>query len=146
VSVDRAVTQFVPRLEQPDVRAGESWIRIADPLFDRDRDAHVRFAKELSERLGAVTVALALEGEVVRFRLYERGRMVDEYLSVPSYYGPLPTADALALAANPTLVSRLTGADRDDVRRVARTAPSPAELPPAAELYEQIAFLMGLEP
>ena len=92
-----------------------------------------------------MTIALALEGEVVRFRIYERGRMVDEYLSVPTWYGELPKGDELALAANPTLVSRLTGASRDDVRRVARTAATPAELPPAAELYEQIARLMGLE-
>jgi ribosomal protein S18 acetylase RimI-like enzyme len=145
-SVQRAVAQFIPRLESPEVRRAESWMRIADPVLDRDREAHGRFARELSERLGAVTIALALEGEVVRFRLYERGRMVDEYLSVPTYYGALPKGDELALAANPTLVSRLTGADRDEVRRVARTAASPAELPPAPELYDQLARLMGLEP
>ena len=145
VSVERAIAQFIPRLESPDVRRSESWTRIADPVLDRDREAHGRFARELSERLGAVTVALALEGEVVRFRLYERGRIVDEYLSVPTYYGPLPKGDELALAANPTLVSRLTGADRDEVKRVARTASSAAELPPAQELYEQIARLMGVE-
>jgi ribosomal protein S18 acetylase RimI-like enzyme len=144
-SVERAVGQFLPRLAQPDVQSRESWMRVVDPVLDRDRDAHGRFAKELSERLGAVTVALALEGEVVRFRLYERGRMVDEYLSVPNYYEPLPKGDELALAANPTLVSRLTGADREQVKRVARTADSPAELPAAPELYEQIARLMGLE-
>ena len=146
LSVERAVGQFLPRLQAPDVRSGESWMRVTDPVLDRDRDAHGRLAKELSERLGAVTVALALEGPVVRFRLYERGRMVDEYLSVPAYYGAIPKGDELALAANPTLVSRLTGADRDDVKRVARNASSPAELPPAPELYEQIAQLMGLEP
>jgi ribosomal protein S18 acetylase RimI-like enzyme len=145
-SVDRAVQQFVPRLEQPDLRANGSWIRIADAVLDRDREAHIRFARELSERLGAVTVALSLEGQVVRFRLYERGRMVDEYLSVPSFYGVLSKGDELALEANPTLVARLTGADRDDVRRVARTAASPADLPPAAELYDELARLMGLEP
>jgi ribosomal protein S18 acetylase RimI-like enzyme len=145
-SVDRAVAQFVPRLEAPQVSANGSWIRIADPLLDRDRDAHARFAGELSDRLGAVTVALALEGEVVRFRLYERGRMVDEYLSVPTYYGTISKGDELALAANPTLVARLTGADRDEVRRVARTAAAPQELPPAPQLYEQLARLMGLEP
>jgi ribosomal protein S18 acetylase RimI-like enzyme len=144
-SVGRAVAQFMPRLESPDVRAADSWFRIADPVLDRDREAHGRFARELSERLGAVTVALALEGEVVRFRLYERGRMVDEYLSVPTYYGEIPKGDELALAANPTLVSRLTGADRDEVKRVARTAASPAELPPPAELYAQIAALMRLD-
>jgi hypothetical protein len=115
-------------------------------VLDRDRQAHGRFARELSERLGAVTVALALEGAVVRFRLYERGRMVDEYLSVPTYYGELAKGDELALAANPTLVARLTGAEREDVRRVARTAVSPAALPPAPELYDSIARLMGLEP
>jgi hypothetical protein len=122
-------------------------MRIADPVLDDDREAHGRFARELSDRLGAVTVALAVEEEtVVRFRLYERGRMVDEYLSVPTYYGALPKGDELALEANPTLVSRLTGADRDRVRAVARTAASPTELPPAEELYGLIAELMGLQP
>lgn len=145
-SVGRALGEFVPRPQRPQMTTNGSWIRVADPLFDRDRDAQSRLARELSERLGAVTVALALEGEVVRFRLYERGRMVDEYLSVPAYYGALPKGDELALAANPTLVARLTGADKDAVRRVARNASSPEELPPASDLYESIARLMGLEP
>jgi ribosomal protein S18 acetylase RimI-like enzyme len=145
-AVHRALAQFVPRPEAPQVTANGSWIRVGDPVFDRDRESHARLARELSERLGAVTVALSLEGDVVRFRLYERGRMVDEYLSVPTYFGGLAKGDELALAANPTLVSRLTGADRDAVRRVARTAASPDELPPAPELYAAIARLMGLEP
>jgi ribosomal protein S18 acetylase RimI-like enzyme len=91
-SVERALEHFVPRLESPDVRdAQHGWIRIADPVMDADRAAQARLAKELSERLGAVVVALAIErGTVVRFQLYERGRMVDEYLSVPTYYGALP--------------------------------------------------------
>jgi ribosomal protein S18 acetylase RimI-like enzyme len=147
LSVERAIQHFVPRLEAPVVSSNGSWIRVVDPALDPDRAAHARFAKELSERLGAVSVALALEhSTVVRFQLYERGRMVDEYLSVPIFYGPLPKVDELALAANPTLVARLTGADHDDVKRVARTAATPADLPPAPELYEQIAKLMGLEP
>jgi ribosomal protein S18 acetylase RimI-like enzyme len=147
LSVERAIQHFVPRLEAPVVSSNGSWIRVVDPALDPDREAHARFAKELSERLGAVSVALALEhSTVVRFQLYERGRMVDEYLSVPTFYGPLPKVDELALAANPTLVARLTGADHDDVKRVARTAATPGDLPPADELYEQVAKLMGLEP
>ena len=147
-SVQRALAQFVPRLEAPEVRdAANGWIRISHPVLDADRAAQARFARDLSDRLGAVVVALSLEqGEVVRFRLFERGRMVDEYLSVPSYYAPLPKGDELALAANPTLVARLTGADPGAVRSVARTASSPAELPPAEDLYEQVARLMGLDP
>lgn len=147
-SVERALAQFVPRLVAPDVHdAANGWIRIGDPLLDSDRAAQSRFASDLSDRLGAVVVALAVEqGAFVRFRLYERGRMVDEYLSVPSHDGAMSKGDELALAANPTLVARLTGADHDEVRRVARNAASPADLPPADELYEQIARLMGLEP
>ena len=74
--------------------------------------------------------------------------MVDEYLSVPTFYGELPKGDELALEANPTLVARLTGADRErgaggvDAHRRS----PPAELPPADELYEAIARAMGLEP
>jgi hypothetical protein len=91
-------------------------------------------------------VALALEeNAVVRFFLLDRGRMVDEYLSVPTYYGDLNKADELSLAANATLVSRLTGADPASVRAVARTATTTAELPPARELLEQIAAVMNLE-
>jgi hypothetical protein len=90
-------------------------------------------------------VALALEEEsVVRFLLYDRGRMVDEYLSVPTYYGDLSKADELSLAANSTLVARLTGADPMRVRAVARTASSPADLPPARELLAELAAAMGL--
>jgi hypothetical protein len=137
----------VPRLAAPEVtQSANGWIRIADTVLADDRDAQRRLSRELSERLGGVVVALALEhGAVVRFLLWESGRMVDEYLSVPSFYGELPKGDELALAANPTLVARLTGADRDEVRRVARTAVSPSELPPAQELYEQLARLMGLD-
>ncbi len=147
-SVERALAQFVPRLEAPEVgAAANGWIRIRDPLIDTDREAQWRLSRELAHRLGAVVVTLSLEqGAVVRFRLYERGRMVDEYLSVPAFYGELPKGDELALEANPTLVARLTGADRDEVRRVMRTAISPADLPPADELYETIARMMGLEP
>jgi ribosomal protein S18 acetylase RimI-like enzyme len=148
VSVERALGQFIPRLVAPEVRAEPNgWMRVTDPLTDADRDAQGRLAGELSDRLGAVAVALAIEqGMVVRFRLYERGLMVDEYLSVPTFYGELPRADELALEANPTLVARLTGADRERVRQVARTAATPADLLPADELYDQIATVMGLEP
>jgi hypothetical protein len=149
-SVDRAVRQFLPRLggsahtEVTPPRNG--WITIYDELCDRDRAAHRRFGGELSERLGVPAVALRLEEDaVVRFYLFERGRMVDEYLSVPMYYGEVNKADELSLAANPTLVARLTGADPAAVRSVARTASTPGELPPARELYAQIAAVMGLE-
>ena len=145
-AVERALAHFVPRLTQVEVHdATAGWIGVVDPVLDSDRDAQSRLAEDLSDRLGAVVVALALErGAVVRFRLYERGRMVDEYLSLPAFYGELDRGDELALEANPTLVARLTGADRDEVRRVARTAASPADLPPPDELYREIARMMGL--
>ena len=96
--------------------------------------------------MGVPVVALALEeNAVVRFLLFERGRMVDEYLSVPTYYGDLNKADELSLAANATLVARLTGADPASIRAVARTATTPSELPPARELLTQIADVMKLE-
>lgn len=149
-AVERALAQFVPRIgrsaftEVSPPRNG--WVTVVDELSDRDRSAQRRIGTELSERLGVPVVAFAVEEEtVVRFLLFERGRMVDEYLSVPTYYGDLNKADELSLAANPTLVARLTGADPARVRAVARVASSPAELPPARELLGQIAGVMGLE-
>jgi ribosomal protein S18 acetylase RimI-like enzyme len=149
-AVQRALAQFLPRLgHTPDAEvtgAANGWVAVTDELFDRDRDAQRRLGAELSERLGVPAVALALEEEaVVRFLLYDRGRMVDEYLSVPTYYGGLSKADELSLAANPTVVSRLTGADPARVRAVARTASTPAELPPARELLHEVAAVMNLE-
>jgi hypothetical protein len=96
--------------------------------------------------MGAVTLLLGVEREeLVRMILFERGRIVDEYLSVPEFYGPLPPGDVVGLAANPTVVARLTGAQPDAVRRVARTAPSPADLPPARELLSELAEVMRVE-
>jgi ribosomal protein S18 acetylase RimI-like enzyme len=148
-AVQRALAQFLPRLghaADADVTpARNGWVTVTDELFDRDRDAQRRLGSELSERLGVPVVALALEeASVVRFLLYDRGRMVDEYLSVPTYYGDLSKADELSLAANSTLVARLTGADPARVRAVARMASSPADLPPARELLEELAAVMGL--
>lgn len=148
LSVDRAVAEVVPRLENPAVTDEPGgWIRISNDLLDTDRELQMQLASDISDRLGAPVVALAVEhGAVVRFRLYERGLMLDEYLSVPTYYEALDMGDALALHANPTLVARLTGADREEVHRVAKTGDSPAELPPADTLYDEIAKLMGLTP
>ncbi len=148
--VERAVLQFLPRLGRSghtEISAARNgWVSVVDDLCDRDRSAQRRLGSELSERMGVPVVALALEEEaVVRFLLFERGRMVDEYLSVPSYYGSLNKADELSLSANPTLAARLTGADPGRVRAVARVASSPSELPPARELLNQIAEVLGLE-
>jgi ribosomal protein S18 acetylase RimI-like enzyme len=148
--VERAVTQFMPRIGRTGwsevTPARNGWVTVTDELCDRDRSAQRRLGTELSERMGVPVVALALEEEaVVRFLLFDRGRMVDEYLSVPTYYGDLNKADELSLAANATLVARLTGADPARVRAVARTASTPSELPPARELLQEIAGVMNLE-
>jgi ribosomal protein S18 acetylase RimI-like enzyme len=150
-AVEQAVRQFVPRL--PGGSRGSlvapprgGWIAVYDDVCDRNPELLRRLARELSDRMGAVTLLLGVEREeLVRMILLERGRIVDEYLSVPEFYGPLPPGDVVGLAANPTVISRLTGADPDTVRRVARTAPSPADLPPARELLEELAATMGVE-
>ena len=150
-AVERAVRQFVPRL--PGQSRGSTvapprggWIAVYDDVCDRDPSMLRRLAKELSERMGAVVLSLGVEHEeVVRFVLLEAGRVVDEYLSVPEHYGTLPPGDVIALAANPRVVARLTGADPAVIRAVARTAASPAELPPRAELLAAIAAAIGLE-
>ena len=149
-AVEKAVRQFVPRL--PGGSRGsvvapprDGWIAVYDDVCDRSPDMLRRLARELSDRMGAVTLLLGIEREeLVRMILFERGRIVDEYLSVPEFYGPLPPGDVVGLAANPTVVSRLTGAEPDAVRRVARTAPSPADLPPARTLLADLAAVMKI--
>jgi hypothetical protein len=114
-------------------------------LVDRDRQVRERLASELSNATAAVVCAIGVEeGAVVRYALFDRGGAVDEYASVPDYFGPLPPGDVVALGANPTVLARLTGADPARVREVVRTAVSPAELPPATELVQAIAGVLGV--
>lgn len=148
-AVEKAVRQFIPRLggsggtvvSEP--RNG--WVAVYDELCDRDPKALRRLAKELADRLGAVVLLLGVEeGAVVRFVLFERGSVMDEYLSVQEYYGPLPPGEVVALAANPRVVARLTGADAEAVRAAALHGKTPADLPPATELLSSLAASIGI--
>jgi len=150
-AVQRAVSGFTP------LRAGGSegsvvipprggWISVYDELTDRDPTALRRLARELSDRLGAVVMSLGVEeGAVVRFLLLDRGRLLDEYLSIPEYYGPLPSGEVVALAANPTLAERMTGADRRELRTAARHGKRPEDLPPPAETVTALGRAMRIE-
>ena len=132
---------------EPDVEVEGNWVRVRSDATDAEPERLKALAKELSYTTGGVVLSLGIErGVVVRYDLFDKGADVDEYLSVPEYFGPLPPGDTYALGANATVVGRLTGADPRRVREVARTAASPGELPPAQELYEQIATVMGVQP
>jgi hypothetical protein len=150
-AVQRAVAAFTP------LRAGGSqgsmvvpprggWISVYDDLADRDPTALRRLARELSDRLGAVVLALGVEeGAVVRYLLLDRGRLLDEYLSIQEYYGPLPSGEVVALAANPTLVERMTGGDRREVRAAAVHGKRPEDVPAPAETAAALARAMRIE-
>jgi GNAT superfamily N-acetyltransferase len=148
--VEAAVAKYLPRFGNS-VRTTVSpprngWVAVHDELCDRDRKVRERLSSELSNATAAVVCTLAVEdGRLVRYVLFERGSAVDEYQSVPEYYGPVAPGDAVALGANPTVVARLTGAEPARVRAVARTASSPDELPPAPELLAEIADVFGLQ-
>ena len=150
-AVERGVRRFVPQLAgrtQGSVvtppRGG--WVGVYDELCDRDPAALRRLARELSDRLGAVTIAFGVEeGAVARYLLYDRGRLLDEYLSVQEYYGPLPPGEVVALAANPTLVERLTGAPRREIAAAAAHAGSPEAIAPPAEIVRALSALMRIE-
>lgn len=149
-AVERDVRKALPRMGHSDrtevSEPHNGWVTVDDDLAGRDPSVLQRLAKELSYMNGGVVLALGVEeGALVRYTLFDRGAAVDEYASVPEFRGPLPPGDVIALGANPTVVARLTGADPARVRETARTAPSPDDLPPAAQLYDQIAELMGVQ-
>lgn len=147
--VERTARDFAPRIGSSGSRVSEpqnGWVTVYDPVIDEDPTALVRYAREVSSRMGTVVVALSLEvDEVVRMVALERGGIVDEYLSVPEFYGPLAPGDVIGLAANPTVLARLTGADPQRVRAAAPTAASPADLPSAREILAELAAALGLE-
>ena len=149
-AVQAAVTKYLPRYggsgEARVAQPRNGWVAVHHELLDHDRKVRERLASELSNATGAVVCAIAVEdGALVRYALFDRGSIVDEYQSVPEYHGPLPPGDVVALGANPTVLARLTGAEPARVRAVARTAASPAELPPAPELFAELANVLGLE-
>ena len=147
--VERAVAKYLPRIGHSETTAvaqpSNGWTRVDDELCSRDPGALRRLGRELSLALGAIVLTLGVEeGAVVRYILWDRGGVADEYLSVPEYFAELPPGDVVALAANPTVAHRLTGADPAQVRAVARTAESPDELPPPDELHDLIATVLGV--
>ena len=147
--VERAARAFAPRIGSSGSRVEgprNGWVAVYDPVIDEDPTALVRYAREVSSRMGTIVVALSLEvDEVVRMVALDRGGIVDEYLSVPEFYGPLAPGDVIGMAANPTVLSRLTGAEPRRVREAAPTAASPADLPPAREILASLAAALGLD-
>jgi GNAT superfamily N-acetyltransferase len=149
-AVQKAVARWVPRV----VRSPKTvlsaprngWIGVYDEVAETQPEHLRKLASELSYVSGGVVIALSVEqGEVVRLIAFDRGRMADEYLSVPEYYGALPPGDAIALRANPTLLGRLTGAKPAEIRAAAPTAASASELPPADQLLASLAWALGIE-
>ncbi len=147
--VERAVGKYLPRIGKSASTTVSSpangWTRVDDELGNRDPKALRRLARELSLALGAIVLSLGIEeGVVVRYVLWDRGGIADEYASLPEHYGPLPPGDVIALAANPTVAQRLTGADPARLKTIARTAASPADLPPPDDLLAQLAEVLGV--
>jgi hypothetical protein len=148
-AVVRAVRQYVPRLPGGSrgsvvLPPADGWTSVYDELCDREPEMLRRLAKEISDRMGALVLTMGVEeGSVVRYVAFDRGRVVDEYLSVPEYYGDLPPGEVIALGANPRLMARLTGAEPEGVRDAARTGRAPAELPPPPALLAELARLFG---
>jgi hypothetical protein len=150
-AVEKIVRRYVPLLRG---RSGgtvvtpprNGWIAVYDELGDREPEQLRRLAREISHSLGAVVLAIGVEdGAVAHYVLYERGRDLDEYVSVPEYHGPRPSGEVVALAANPVLVERLTGADRQEIRAAAVQASSPDDVPPPAEILASIGRAMRIE-
>jgi len=150
-AVTRAIEGMVPRL--PGNSRGtvilpprNGWISVFDELGDREPEMLRRLATEVADRMGTVVLLVGVEEErVLRFVLFERGRIMDEYLSVPEYYGPVPPGEVIALGANPRVVNRLTGADATRIREIVRTADRPEDLPPPSEVLEQLARALAVE-
>jgi ribosomal protein S18 acetylase RimI-like enzyme len=147
--VEQAVAKYLPRIgrsaETTVVQPQNGWTRVDDELCSRDPKALRRLGREVSLALGAIVLTLGVEeSAVVRYVLWDRGGVADEYASVPEYFGELPPGDVVALAANPTVAQRLTGADPARIRAVARTASSTEDLPAPDELYDQLAEALGV--
>jgi ribosomal protein S18 acetylase RimI-like enzyme len=148
-AVEKAVTRFAPRVARTAATVvsapDNGWIGVYDEVAGKEPERLRKLASELSYVTGGVVLALGIErGLVVRLIAFERGQMLDEYLSVPEFYGALPPGDAMALSANPTLLARLTGGKAPAIRAAAVSGSSPAELPPPDEVAAGLAEAIGI--
>jgi len=149
-TVAAAVERFVPRLFRSPATVVSAprhgWVALYNDVASREPERLRRLGSELSHITGGVVLALGVEEDaVVRTIAFERGRLMDEYVSVPNHYGPLPTGDAVALRVNARVLARLTGAPMEAIRRAAPSAESIGELLPAAEQLEELASILGIE-
>jgi ribosomal protein S18 acetylase RimI-like enzyme len=149
-TVAAAVERFVPRLFRSPAtvvsRPRNGWVALYNDVAAREPERLRRLASELSHITGGMVLALGVEEDaVVRSLAFERGRLMDEYLSVPNHYGPMPPGDAVALRINARVLARLTGAPMEAIRKAAPTAESEGDLPPAAEQLEELASTLGIE-
>jgi hypothetical protein len=149
-AVVQAVSRLVPRVFRSRATVvappRNGWVAVYDEVADRDPRQLARLGRELSNATGLVVFTIGIEEDsAVHYIAFERGRTLDEYLSLPHFRGQIPSGDAVALRSNPTVVARLTGASPAAVRAVARTAEFPDELPPAEELLRSLAEVLGLE-
>ncbi len=142
------VERLVPRVKASGVTVvsppRNGWVAVYDEVADSDPHKLRALGRELSSGSGYVTLVIGVEyGRIVHLIAMERGRLMDEYVSVPSFRQVAP-GDAIALRANPTVLGRLTGAEAARIRAAARTAESPEELPPAEELIADVGAALGL--
>ena len=147
-AVAAALERFVPRLFRSPATVvsppRNGWVAVYNEVASREPERLRRLGAELSHITGGVVLALGVEDDaVVRLIAFERGRLMDEYLSRPEHYGPLPPGDAVALRANPRVLARLTGANMDAIRRAA--PPTVDRLPPPAEQLDALAVVLGIE-
>lgn len=149
-TVAAAVERFVPRLFRSEATVvsmpRNGWVALYNDVASREPERLRRLGSELSHITGGVVLALGVEeSAVVRSLAFERGRLMDEYLSVPNHYGTLPPGDAVALRINARVLARLTGASMEAIRRAAPAGDSVAGLPPAADQLEELASILGIE-
>ncbi len=142
--VERLVPRVLTSRETVVSPARNGWVAVYDEVAERDPDKLRALGRELSSASAHVKITIGVEyGRIVHLIAMDRGRLMDEYVSVPSLRNVAP-GDAIALRANPTVLSRLTGADPGRIRSVARTAESPDELPSAEDILADVAAALGI--
>ena len=98
------------------------WVTVYDETSESqdDKELH-RIAKEVSSRLGCVTLAfLVHDSDVLAYLLYEKGNLADEYNSKPDYFGPSDDATRQRYRGRTEVLLKLcaTGTRPSEVERI----------------------------
>jgi hypothetical protein len=123
----------------------KGWVSLCEERASTQDEAWIeRLAADLSSRLGTVCVVFMVhDSDIARYWLIDRGRLLDEYNSVPDYFDEVSAADKRRVRGQADVFLRYCqpSVSREQIETVLRT-----QVVFAKDTIRQLAEFLGIDP